>query len=45
MEFKFPLYDLPAVKALQLNNGYLIYPKHIQDELKLKKEEAINSKD
>lgn len=45
IDFKYPIYDLPAVKSLSTREGWLVDVKAIREELKPKKEEAKQSKD
>jgi hypothetical protein len=45
IEFKYPICDLPALKLLSRQEGWLIDWKAVREELKEKREEAENSKD
>jgi hypothetical protein len=45
IEFKYPLYDLPALKSLSAKEGWLVDWHALREELKPKREEAKRSKD
>jgi hypothetical protein len=45
IEFKYPVFDLPIIKNLKNNQGYLIDNQAILGELKSKLVDAENSKD